>query len=711
MQTTQVKSLVAKSLILVWSILCIAVFIYYPGRVSVLYGSCLNDLPSLASKLGRIEPLNYIANILWAFIGVIIFSAVCISVGGFLLQLLKYLPDESTPSRPAQFAFLATAFSIGQGLLSIIFLTLAGFHQLTPLYVILVLAIGFGVGIRPISRFIAKSKIRKILNPFDKSDNKVYRTIIWLTIGILALSLTYSTARLSYDSVALYFSAAKITAMTHHIQFFSNDSFIVSFFQTGIQYAALIQVFGDQAARMYSWINGVIILIFAIAIGQKAGLSKHANLILLTLILTSTAFVDLMGDGKIDLASTVPAIAAIYCMEINKSNLSKATLLLTGFFAGLAMVARPYNIFLIALVIALFYLQHAYQQRKENVKWIYNLFARPILLISVGVVCLLTYHLIANWIILGDPLAFIKNYQNVNSSDWQWALDPHQIWIFRLLYPLVITFLNTPQSLGNITPLFVAFLPILLVTGLRRKPQTSRDLIVLIYAALITLLAWVILLFTVFEIRYILFLWIILFIPLALTIEKIIDTGDPFFQITTKLLLIVLPVFIAFRIIYISLDTYSPIDSQGNPQCYDFPFCQFLKPVNEMANIGDRVLTLNAYRYYLRSDLFACSTTSEEYSTLQNLSKEDSTAFWTEVYREGYKFITYESNYSVRHLNIDLIPNPSDTPPWLSLKPIYGQPGDAEVAYRIQARNPPVEIEFNCQNTLSGAWQVKRIAK
>ncbi len=249
---------------------------------------------------------------------------------------------------------------------------------------------------------------------------------------------------------------------------------------------------------MYSWINGVIILIFAVAIGERAGLSKRANLILLTLILTSTAFLDLMGDGKIELVSTVPAIATIYWMEINDKP-SKGALLLMGFLAGLAMVARPYNIFLIALVIGLFYLQDAYQQRKENAKWIYNLFVKPLLLISIGVICLLSYHLIANWAILGDPLAFIKNYQNVNSSDWQWALDPHQIWIFRLLYPLVATYLNTPQSLGNITPLFIAFLPIILVTSFRRKLQITRKLIALVNAASITLLTWVILQFTVFE--------------------------------------------------------------------------------------------------------------------------------------------------------------------------------------------------------------------
>ncbi len=121
-------------------------------------------------------------------------------------------------------------------------------------------------------------------------------------------------------------------------------------------------------------------------------------------------------------------------------------------------------------------------------------------------------------------------------------------------------------------------------------------------------------------------------------------------------------------------------------------------------------MTLAAFRYYLRSDLFACSTQNDEYITLQNLSHGDSTAFWTEVYREGYRFIAYESEYSVRHLQLGLIPNPYNTPPWMTLKPIYGRPGDPEVAYEIQAVNPPVRVEETCQKTSGGIWEVQSLS-
>ena len=105
---------------------------------------------------------------------------------------------------------------------------------------------------------------------------------------------------------------------------------------------------------------------------------------------------------------------------------------------------------------------------------------------------------------------------------------------------------------------------------------------------------------------------------------------------------------------------------------------------------GERVLTLGAFRYYLRTDLFACSTTEPEYSRFEELSRTDNIAFWTEVYRDGYQYMAYESNYSMRHLYLGMIPNPYNTPAWLKLEPIFGKPGDTEVTYELEATNPPI---------------------
>ncbi|MFN8461365.1 MAG: hypothetical protein U0X93_06295 [Anaerolineales bacterium] len=89
-------------------------------------------------------------------------------------------------------------------------------------------------------------------------------------------------------------------------------------------------------------------------------------------------------------------------------------------------------------------------------------------------------------------------------------------------------------------------------------------------------------------------------------------------------LLIGLLIFIVTRTLFIAADTYSPIDSRKNPQCYDSP-CEHLRPINEIApEIGARVLTLSAFRYYLRSDLFACSTSRRIFNFTETMAKTPS---------------------------------------------------------------------------------------
>jgi hypothetical protein len=704
------KSSFAKPLFLLWAALCISIFIRYAGSVSILHGISLADWTPLFTNPNRIDAINYLITFSWSFSGLVIFCIACVSAGALLLPSMKEGMKQKPGSTLSRIASLGTALLMGQGLLSIIFITLAELHALTPAYTIPIMAAALAIGAIPLARFLSTHPIKwnsGLSNLFDHGN----RLLSLLVASTVIFALLYSTSRLGYDSVALYFSDAKLTAMTHSIRYFVGDSFIVSFFQTGIQYAAIIQLFGDQAARMYSWACGLIVIIFSIALGEELGLTKKARLYLIALLMSSTAFVDLLGDGKIDLASTAPSIAAVYWLIISTKYPSKTKYLITGFLTGLSMVARPFNIFLLGLFILLYYVQSQLLRGRGNGSPAYKSFLMPVFWMSIGVMALLAYHLATNWIILGDPIAPIKNYQNINTGNWQWTYNPNLIWLFRLIYPFTVTFFNTPQSLGDISPLFVSFLPAFFVKDFREGVFSSKNRSIVLIATSLTLLAWITIFFTVFEIRYVFFLWIILCTPIALIIEKTSESKDRFFRLSVNFALIVLMTFMIARILFISIGTYSPLDKQGNPHCPDHPICNFLKPVNEVASQGERVLTLNAFRYYLRTDLFACSTTHEEYSSLLKASRENSDAFWSEAYRQGYKYVTYEENYSTRHLGLTLIPDPYNTPSWLSLQPIYGEPGDPEVAYQIKVTNPPLKVDLNCQKTLSGDWEVSEIQR
>ncbi|MFT3894637.1 MAG: hypothetical protein QM730_23660 [Anaerolineales bacterium] len=219
---------------------------------------------------------------------------------------------------------------------------------------------------------------------------------------------------------------------------------------------------------------------------------------------------------------------------------------------------------------------------------------------------------------------------NINPMDGPWDFNPERIWIYRLLYPLVVTFKNNGASLGNLTPLTLVFIPILLVKDIRKRIAISRNAAQVAFAAGIALFSWITLSFTVVEVRYVLFLWFILFILVAEIIAAVTATGIASLTIMATMSTILLMGFIFIRSAFISISTYSPLDANGNPQCSDAAICGHITPINQIAKQGERVLMLSAYRYYLRTDLFACSTKNDEYTILQNLSTQNMDKFWLE---------------------------------------------------------------------------------
>lgn len=699
---------VEEVLLLVWAILCILFFISIPGKVSYVQWSNLDSWHLLGAKLERLDPASDLVNLIWSFGRMVIFSLVCTGLGAYVSGKMRIRSQTNSPSTLMMLALLATEFTIGNGLFSLILLALAGLYKITAAYIVLLLAIGSLLGAKQLQNNIQKVLSGIASRSKQLSENRWSRMILILSSAILCLSILYSTARISYDSSAIYFSDAKLTALNDHLQFFVDDNFIVSAFHSSIQYTAMIKLFGDQSARMFSWFSGIIFIVFSIALGERVGVSRQGRILLLTLLLTSTAFLDLMGDGKIDIQSSVPAIAAVYWMAVDGQNKTPAKHLafLIGFLLGLAVIARPFNAFLVTLFAGLFYGQRIFI-RKGFQALDYRSFLHSMLYMSAGAIGWGIYHLFANWIVHGDPLAFFSSIAKINASGGPWDYNPDTILAARLLYPFIITFYNTPQTLGNISPLFIAFLPTLLIQDIRKKLRLSKQLSVLLITALVTLLLWIFLFFTVYEIRYVFFLWAILFMPVAEAIATVLENEKHRFQNVLGALIIGILAFTIVRVIYISVDTYSPIDAQGNPKCRDSRFCEYLTSINQAAAPGDRVLTLGAFRYYLRNDLFACSARSTEYKTLQELTSQNPEAFWEEVYRQGYKYVAYENDYTTRHLQFAIIPSPSNTPEWMKLEPIFGVPGDLQVAYKINVSNPPVEVEATCQKDSAKGWGIR----
>lgn len=687
-----------------WVIVCIVVFMFYTANFSIVHGASINGFSAFTSKLADIQPLIYIGKLALSFLEILLFSLAC-SLGGMwpVYKLIFFDDFNLKKSLTSILMIIGSSFLVGHWLFSTIFLFLSIYKILTPLAITIILTAGCVSGIYPAHKTFLELKSKDSAGFNYHPVEKKYRIIYWFAITLLFTSLAYSTSRLSYDSVAIYFSDAKIIALANRFQFFQGNSFLLSSLQTGIQFSAIIQLFGDQTARMFSWISGCIMLIFGFGIAEKIGISSRAKGIFLTLALTSTSFTDLLGDGKVDLTSSAIALASIYWLLHDPQ---KKHLLLAGFFAGSAMVSRPYNVFLLSVFIGAIYLKKIYDDRIKNKGFKLLPITNSMFWIVLGSIVPLFTHFAANWLVYGTPLGMLVDAQNITTGNWQWAIDPKYIWLIKTLYPFVVTFLNTPQSIGNISPIFIAFLPYLLFNEIRKNIIPSKLFVELFTAALATLVLWIVLFFTTMEIRYIFFIWMLLFIFLSEVIVTVLDHVDNRYEIIFSVLLVILLSFSILRTTYLAVVSYSPVDALGNPQCKDFIFCDYLKPINDNANPGDRVLSLLAYRYYLRTDLFACSTDMDEYHALRNASLRSSEAFWEEVYLQGYTYIAYEKNYSVRHLFMTFIPSPSNAPAWMKLEPIYGKAGDSVVAYRIDVIQAPALSTKMCIKNKGGIWEV-----
>jgi len=689
------KRILLQVFLLTWLIVVTILFIVV-NRFSNL--QIFSDWSAITDSLHHIQFVKFALDLLIAFLGITIFTVAATSLG---LRILKSLQVPETNV----YAKIGTAFLIGEIFFSILWLTVIVIFQLHSWFIALSILFGF---LLSFSLFNTNNafRFRFPLKKFSQNE----RLILVLVSILFLLTLLYSSARLGYDAVAEYFSHAKIMAITgKSIFFYPNDSFVVSSFHPGILYTGIIQLFGDQSARMLSWVSGFAIILIIFALNNNAGLSHRVNLFFLILLFTSTAFIDLLGDGKVEIITTASILVSVYWMTVSLKYDQKEVFLLIGALGGFAIISRPYNIFLVSGFVATFYFinlvssyrSHGHKKYLKfitNTKW-YWMFPT---LIGFGI-----FHIWQNQIWLGSPIAPLIYARQLSASDWQWQFDQDLLNIFRILYPFTVTFLNSPQSLGTISPFFIISLLFLLFQPIRKNINLPVQYKHLLQASLFVLLIWITFFFTVVEIRYVLFIWIIILLGTALLLESIFQNISSLIRSSLNFCIVIALIFLGARTIAISIVGYSPILSTGQPVCRDLVFCSFLDPINDTASAGDRVLVLNAYRYYLRLDLFSCSTRTEEYANFQSLAKNDPQNFWVEVYKHGYKFIAFEKNFSTFHSRFGTLPDISQAPPWMQINMISSSLEDNVIAYQIDTINPPISQEVVCKQDAKGIWQVE----
>ncbi len=173
-------------------------------------------------------------------------------------------------------------------------------------------------------------------------------------------------------------------------------------------------------------------------------------------MLTSTALVDMLGDGKIDLANHSVTLAAIYWFIESLQPRKKEAFLLAGFFTGYSLLSRPYNIVPLGIFFAPLFCLHLFANRERLLIVLQDIgkglfwFLSPLFL-------WLLLNLATNQAILQDPFAPIRVFEQT-AGDWPFHIAPGKKWLFITLYPFIITFTSLRDTLGVISPLFIEYI-------------------------------------------------------------------------------------------------------------------------------------------------------------------------------------------------------------------------------------------------------------
>jgi hypothetical protein len=184
------------------------------------------------------------------------------------------------------------------------------------------------------------------------------------------------------------------------------------------------------------------------------------------LLLSTPAFVQMLGAAKADNAAAQYGIVAFLWITLSPI-LGPRAFALGGLCLGWALAARFTNIILIP-GFAVFIITLIVRQQKPISIWEhfreYKRFWLTTVSIGATAALLTTLPLlIKNWLLVGCPLAPFVGCRGQYWADFFVTWDPRNLSLSDLLlYPFIWTFAHRNDMLGNISPLFIGLLPLLL---------------------------------------------------------------------------------------------------------------------------------------------------------------------------------------------------------------------------------------------------------
>lgn len=647
-----------------------------------------------------------------AIVVCIFYCIACLCLGAALIRLLapRWAYRDIDNAVPA----FGAIFLLGQGVLAL-FWQLLVFVNFAPEAVTGVLVVSVAAGIRfawPVTVNFAR-RLWAALTWISQE------TWVWRIIGVMAALLLLREAARGVlppqtrgDALGFYMVLPKLIAATHE---FTLVPAYEAFTQIGLQgelhFAALMSLSGPVAAKLFVWPTSAAGALMLLALSKQAGFTLRGRLVIFAALYTSTAFTQVIWDGKVDMFGAVMGMAALYWAMQAGGEHTPAAVRLTGLFSGLAIVAKLSYLPILPPAVLLLLVWRWYTGERRALD-IASLRSLALLLVSLAFWAALPLipNAVKNAVVFDAPLApFISPDSSSQDMLGQVWFQPDTTLRLALSYPLSLIYGHFWAQAGQMSPLILAFAPLLLLVP-RPRDWRHNQLTQITAAGLLGLAVWIVFRPSVFAPRYILALLLALIpasvrgVGYVLEHEKLSKWLG-----SAAVVCVAVVLFISLTYAYATDPLVNVLKSSWKlltdqiDECTAYggnSDCQIASILNEEASPGARVFLGSYFRYWLRPDLIQCSNRLEpEYDTLNALPTLE--ARWSYLYERGFRYLIVDK---ITHMGtFDKLLNFERLPDWLEIAPVF-EATDV-VAYRFGSTDPAHQVQFTCREVRPNVWE------
>ena len=622
-----------------------------------------------------------------------VYSIACLSLGAWLLRLI--LRTDSLHERCGVVVGVSSAMLLGQGVLANVWLLigLTGWFKTWVVAAVLMACVLVGWrSARPLLITLVRSSGGQWLA--IRSEKRSWRFLAYLLIAqivVMGLGAMFMPAR--GDAVAFYMTVAKY--MAHYERLTPLPGMYHNFTQVGLQgemhYAALMSLGSESAAKGFVWPTSLAGLGMLLAIGGVVGLRRRGKWIAVAMYFTSTAVTLISVDAKVDLFAAAMGVAAIYWALRTTDNPWSAAGL-CGLFTSLAAVAKfSYIGALVPGVFALLVWRRLTVRRDSDRLKSMILTGLGVLAIWGGCALLAgAAHLVKNGVLFGQPLTpFVGTGNDWHVQNW-FANDGGEAivrWI-HMTYPLALFYGDYGMQYGTLSPLILAFFPLVMLSWRHAKPLRS-PLFQVTVSAIFGLVVFTCLSPNVFAPRYVLAPLLILILPAAVGAQLALESGR-----RSR----VLSVAIVGAVIVVLLGRLSLDVSRGGRDAVKYGVGRFIDPerllpdcgsaevINAHAGDGEPVVLMSYYCYWVRPDLIRSCLTAEQLTPMGKLPT--SKQRWEWLYQRGVRLILLDARSfgaeTPESITTGLL-STSEVPDDLAVKVLYRKKG--RIVLQLQGSN------------------------